>query len=119
MRISDWSSDVCSSDLLRFGQRIEHLAAGEEGIAVRALDALDALLGQHLVEQPAGAAVAVEHENAFVAAAGAADALAHAHGNLRGRVWPGRLQAAHRPGLPVVPTEQLNDHPRQRPATDP
>src|SRR3546814_7455047 len=30
---------------LRLGQRVEHLAAGEEGIAMRALDALEALLG--------------------------------------------------------------------------
>src|SRR3546814_20212469 len=36
---------------LRLGQRVEGLGAGEEAVAVRAVDALDAFLGQHLVEQ--------------------------------------------------------------------
>ena len=43
--------------------------AAIEGIAVRARDALDALLRQHPVEQAAGAAVAVEHQDALIAAA--------------------------------------------------
>src|SRR3546814_1744999 len=32
MRISDWSSDVCSSDLLANGARLKHAAGGVERI---------------------------------------------------------------------------------------
>ena len=42
-------------------------SAAIEGIAVRARNALDAFLGQHPVELAAGAAVAVEHQDALVA----------------------------------------------------
>src|SRR3546814_18908881 len=37
MRISDWSSDVCSSDL----DRIDHLALADLGIVGAAIDAVD------------------------------------------------------------------------------
>src|SRR3546814_21169365 len=45
MRISDWSSDVCSSDLLYLGERVERVSLGREstpestdGVAIGALD---------------------------------------------------------------------------------
>src|SRR3546814_17683767 len=43
MRISDWSSDVCSSDLRRLDQQVDHLSflVGEEIGAGRHLDSRD------------------------------------------------------------------------------
>src|SRR3546814_13239687 len=43
MRISDWSSDVCSSDVRRLDQQVDHLSflAGEEIGAGRHLDSRD------------------------------------------------------------------------------
>src|SRR3546814_15344354 len=47
MRISDWSSDVCSSDLARLGQTMHHVRPGEgfgqeHRFGMRALDFADA-----------------------------------------------------------------------------
>src|SRR3546814_13409084 len=37
MRISDWSSDVCSSDLFSLGHALEHYAMGRAKRAIEAL----------------------------------------------------------------------------------
>jgi len=55
----------------------EERGAGEELVAMRPLDALDSLLGEHRVERSARAAVAVEHENTPEARAALADLGAH------------------------------------------
>src|SRR3546814_10784564 len=47
MRISDWSSDVCSSDLVGHGEALG--VGAEQGEAVQRLDH-DAAVQQHLVE---------------------------------------------------------------------
>src|SRR3546814_1879742 len=59
MRISDWSSDVCSSDLLSLG-RFRHLFTAEIGMPFqryvlwrRLLIAFDAIGGQHSATEAA------------------------------------------------------------------
>src|SRR3546814_6313918 len=47
MRISDWSSDVCSSDLQALGERLRHLEIGGQAIDQAQADA-DADGGQRL-----------------------------------------------------------------------
>src|SRR3546814_947037 len=44
MRISDWSSDVCSSDLKRLGERAGQAAGGRDDAAA-AIDEVEAFLG--------------------------------------------------------------------------
>ena len=51
---------------LGLGERREHRPRGEELIAMRARNALDALFTQHRIEQSAGAAIAVGDENRTV-----------------------------------------------------
>ena len=55
---------------LLLGQRRERLLAGKEGVAMRALDAPHAFLGEDAVEFAAGAAVAVEAEDLVVSVRG-------------------------------------------------
>src|SRR3546814_15550220 len=49
MRISDWSSDVCSSDLIAHGAELHH--AGVDLLHRRRADADVNLVASHLVEQ--------------------------------------------------------------------
>ena len=98
--------------------RVEDLVAGIEGVTVRAGDAFDAFLGQHFVEFAAGAAIAVEHQNAVIAPARITDPPAHALRDLIGGVVPGRRQAADRQVTPGVDADQRHDFARQRAAGD-
>src|SRR3546814_10980459 len=47
MRISDWSSDVCSSDLATFGDPAAALAAAEKIMAAMPMDGLSVHAGLH------------------------------------------------------------------------
>src|SRR3546814_5826227 len=59
MRISDWSSDVCSSDLLAVGQDAVVQHGGDDALA---LDPLDLQLHQAVVEQQDVAGVDVARQ---------------------------------------------------------
>ena len=74
---------------LLVGQSGEGRAAGEELVAVGARQPLDALLGEHRVEQAARAAVGVGDEDPLVAVAPAlrGSAPGRAPGCLPGRLW--------------------------------
>ena len=72
---------------LLVGDRREGRGAGVELVAVGARQALDALLGQDRVEQAAGPAVGVGHEDVAVARARGLDLLAHEGGDPPGRLW--------------------------------
>src|SRR3546814_9880957 len=51
MRISDWSSDVCSSDLLALGGQHDDRQVTEGGLAANPLQHLEtAVRGQHHIE---------------------------------------------------------------------
>ena len=71
---------------LLLGERGKRLFASKEGVAVRPLDAPDALFGEDAVEFAAGAAVAVEAEDLVVGVTVGADFLPHRLGNALGTV---------------------------------
>ena len=99
--------------------RRESVSAGEEFIAMRARDPLDALFSQHAVEFAARAAVAVEAEDVGKSRrAGRADFAAHAAGDFRGRVVPARGQACDVKVSEAVRVDDLNQFAPQRAAGD-
>src|SRR3546814_9881728 len=51
MRISDWSSDVCSSDLAQGPERLDHGAQPRLVIAEREIGAADRAREQHVADQ--------------------------------------------------------------------
>ena len=75
---------------LLLGQRRESLLAGEEGVAMRALDAPDAFFGEDAVERAARAAVAVEAEDLVVGGAVGADLRPHRFGDALGTIVQAR-----------------------------
>src|SRR5262249_55480199 len=88
----------------------------EEGIAMRALDALDALLGQDLVELAAGAAIAVEAEDLVIAGARRVDLAPDAGRDLLRPVVPDRRQAGHVDMVEAVRLDHRERLARQRTA---
>ena len=83
------------ADLL-LHHRIEALDPGIEGVAMGAVDALDAFLGEHAVELSARAAIAVEAHDSPIALAVRPDLAAHGFRDaLRPVVQDGR-QTGHR-----------------------
>ncbi len=81
---------------LRLHEIAEGLGAGEELVAMRAGDALDAFLRQHAVELAAGAAIAIGDEDAVILPARRLDLGAHAGGDLLRPVMPAGRQAGDR-----------------------
>src|SRR3546814_1447110 len=86
MRISDWSSDVCSSDLADRGMRSRHLP--QLRLAVGALSGVDPVAGGNRDARPAAARPALAPETARGA-----------------HVRPGS-RLAHRLGLPFTTERQ-------------
>src|ERR1039457_6204156 len=103
---------------LGLGQTLENRRRGEELIAVRARDALDAFLAQHAVELAAGTAVAVGDEDGPVVLTRCADQFADGAGDPLGPVVQLRRKAAHVQLRPAVGATQCRDLARQRAAGD-
>ena len=76
---------------------------------MRPVDALDPFLGQHLVEQAAGAAVPIKNENRPIMALSGSNDLADPFGNARGRVVPDCRQALDIEGGPAIGFDQRHD----------
>ncbi len=103
---------------LGFRERREHRARREELIAVRARNALDALFGKHRIEQSAGAAIGIGHEDRAVMSARGVDEGTHGGGNaLRPIVQIGG-QTAHVHLLPGIRPLERGDLVRQGAARD-
>ena len=101
------------------GERLEGRAAGEELVAVRAGDALHALLAQHRVQQTAGAAVGIDHEDGRESRPRAARIFARtASGIFSGTVVQVGRQALHLQVRPAVQPAQRDDLVRQCAAGD-
>src|SRR3546814_2077491 len=94
MRISDWSSDVCSSDLLHPAARIAHamedcLVAAQEGRLLLQADDIDALLlGTDLLQRVAtpGAELGGEIDDLVVRLSNS-PAVTIGRASCRERVW--------------------------------
>src|SRR3546814_13161208 len=69
MRISDWSSDVCSSDLTRFVQPVPRFARPHEGLVVEARGneaAQKGVVDRHAIMLEAGIAVLADRLHPIV-----------------------------------------------------
>ena len=103
---------------LGLGLGQERVDAAIERVAMGPFDPLDAFLGQHAVELAAAAAVAIEHEDALVAASIGVDLGAHRRrDSLRAVVQLGR-QAGQIEMRPAVDRGQRADLARERAAGD-
>ena len=94
--------------------RLEIGPAGIELVAVRAGDAFDAFFGQHVIELPAAAAIAIDHENLVVFTPGAMNFFAHRGRNFLGPVMKLRGDTGDRKMIPAIGADQGGDFLGQR-----
>ena len=99
-------------------QPSELCAAGEQFIAVRAGQTLDAFLGEHFIQLPAAAAVGIGGEHATVTPAVFADFVAHRRGDALGRVVQFGRQALDVEMRPAAGRAHAHQLMRQRAAGD-
>ena len=91
------------------GERLEGLRAGEELVAVRARQSLDAFLRDDRIEQAARAAIGLGDVDLLVGATARADGVADGVRDLLGTVVQLRRQALHVEGRPAVRPLQRDD----------
>jgi len=103
---------------LRLGERREHRSGREELVAMGARYALDALLLQHRVEQPAGSAVGVGDENRTIVTPRGLNQCAHRRRYALGAVVQVGGQASHVHVVPAVCAAQRRNFMGQRAAGD-
>src|SRR3546814_7304648 len=96
MRISDWSSDVCSSDLLVLA---ELACSGFGGELVLAVHDVDAPIGARAADTDLGQRPVLEHQPALLLV------LVDLHGELTGHYPVARLFESL--GLAVAPVDVL------------
>ncbi len=103
---------------LGLGQCREARLAGEGGIAMRAGQPLDRLLGEHRIERPAGAAIGIGHIDPVMRRPGRPYRVPHRTGDQRRPVVQGRRQTAQVDRRQPIRLDDGDDLAGQRAAGD-